>query len=279
MIYLTDLNKKKIDLVCRKLDDLSNIGNQILEKVEDKTQNIDLLIYRDFFERFIFCLDAIRSILPNYEYNTYSKDYSLALLLRTSLLDFMTILYLMTFLDKDSNVNVSKNYKTELGRLLTGHIKRILERVIGDRQYKQIDNEEYKRIINYYHSNFSFLFENDTFDINVPLQSLKFKSEIRNKEIFKRLEKHPDRNINYYSRAIGLYDVYSKYEHYGVASRSFQRVDVNERFRNISLSIELIVEGIVKAFNFFKGIDNFDTEEKNLLLKCGNIKGILLKYN
>ena len=277
MIKLTKIRKRNIKPICRKLKGINFIGQSIIEKFEGKTDDIDILIYRDLFERFIYCFSSVRTILPNYNEKTFSKDYALALILRTSLLDFLTIAYLKTYYDEfDINIIKKIDYKSELGKFLCSHIRRIYVRLNKDYSDGHIIEKNYIHMINDFHRRYNFLFkENVKFNPKDPTKTLKYKNEIRNDDILKRLVNYPDNKVKNYSRAFGLYEIYSKYEHYGVSSRDFQKVDVNDRFDNIKNSLNFLIEGIIIAFDFFKKNIDLKSEEEMIKSNINKLKQII----
>lgn len=276
MKKITDLNQYKIDNLPRTLKNICDIGYQIIDKIEDKTNNIDKLIYRDYFERFIFCFDSLRVLILDFNENSYAKDYSIALILRTSLLDLQHVVYLKTYYeDFANNKDSKKNYESELGKLLCSHIKRSFDRIYKDYLSGYIKKNDYEKMINSFRHDYAFLFDNTKpFDTENPTDLLIYKKEISNREIVGRLSNHQDNQNRFYSRAAGLYEVYSKYEHYGIASRRMQRVDVNERITNVLNSLELIIDGAAFSLAFLKTITNIDMEEEIFRKHGGRLKGI-----
>ncbi len=277
MIILSSLNLKKKQLVCSSLEKMTDIGFKIIDKLEDKTFNVDKLIYRDYFERFIFCFDTIKTLLPEYSESTFSKDYTIALTLRTSLLDFLNVVYLtILFQEYDPTVQRKCDYKSELGKVLCSHLRRTFYRF--NKEYLSgnfSQNNFTKTIKNLYHD-YIFLFNTkETLNIENPSETLIYKQEISNKTIINKLKASSDINIRNYGRAIGFYELYSKYEHYGILSRRFLRVDVNERFRNILESIKLLIVGATASITFFRNVTDIEIEEKEFIKNSRILNGLL----
>jgi hypothetical protein len=279
MENLSDLNEYKKTIIVSKLNEISRIGFAIIDKLEDKTFNVDILIYRDFFERFIFCFDNVSTLLNEFDSNTYSKDFAIALNLRTSLVDFLNVIYLTLYFLEDNPIVDSKvNYKSELGKTLCSHLKRVLDRFNMEYLKGDFKEGEYKQLVERFYKQYFFLFNHDEeFNIKEPSKTLIYKHEITNQTIVKKLISHSDIHIKNYARAIALFEIYSKYEHYGILSRRFQRISVNERFKNIIDSLELLIDGAWASFNFFRNVTDIKREEDDFIRMGGLLKGIIIK--
>lgn len=277
MIILSSLNSKKKQLVCTSLERITDIGFKIIDKLEDKIFNVDILIYRDFFERFNFCFDAIKTLLPEYHENSFSKDYTIALTLRTSLLDFLNVAYLtIHYQEYNPTIQRKRDYKSELGKILCSHLKRTFYRLNKEYLSGNFNKSNYTKTIKNLHRDYIFLFNpEESFNLENPSETLIYKQEISNKTIINKLKTHSDINIRNYGRAIGYYELYSKYEHYGILSRRFLRVDVNERFRNILESLELLIVGATAAISFFRNVIDIKNEEKEFSENSLALNGII----
>lgn len=263
MTNLSEFNIKKRKLICDSLVKISDMGFNIIEKVENKTVNVDILTYRDYFERFIFCFDSIKLLLIGYNEKTFSKDFTIALVLRSSLVDFLNVIYLKIYYQEyNPSIQTENNYKTELGKTLCSHLRRVFDRFKKEYLSGNFKEQDYTKTINRFYNDYIFLFDPDMkFDIKDPARNLIFKKEISNKMIIDKISSQSDIRTRNYGRAIGLFELYSKYEHYGILSRRTQRVDVNERFRNILESLELLIEGAIFAISFFRMIIDIKNEE------------------
>lgn len=277
MIKLSELNIQKRDLICNSLESISIIGSEIINKVENKTLNIDVLIYRDLFERFIFCFSSVGLLFKDYNESTFSNDYAISILLRTSLIDFLNVVYLKIHHNEYETEKESKqNYKTELGKFLCSHLKRVFDRMNKEYLSGNFSDQNYSKTILALKNDYIFLFEKDSeFNIKEPWKTLIYKKEISNKTIIDKLKTQPDLRVRNYGRAIGLFDLYSKYEHYGILSRRFQRVDINERFRNVNESLDLLIIGAEYAITFFQYITNLEHEKKLFYENSSKLKRII----
>lgn len=277
MIKLSELNRQKRDFICKSLESASRIGFEIIEKVENKTFNVDVLIYRDLFERFIFCFNSVRLLFKDYNEITFSNDFAITILLRTSLVDFLNVVYLkLHYQEYETEKNSNQNYKTELGKILCSHIRRTLDRSNKEYSSGNFSEQNYTKTTLALYKDFNFLFEtNKEFNIKDPCSTLIYKNEISNKTIINKIKSQEDIRIRNYGRAIGLFELYSKYEHYGILSRRFQRVDINERFRNIIDSLDLLSVGIMYSISFFQNIIDIKDEKQLLFNNLGRLERII----
>ncbi|MBC8319547.1 MAG: hypothetical protein H8E34_02370 [Bacteroidetes bacterium] len=277
MIKISKLNRQKRDLICNSLESTSRIGSDIIEKVENKTFNVDVLIYRDFFERFIFCFDSLRLLFKDYNETTFSNDYAITILLRTSLVDFLNVAYLkIHYQEYETKKNSNQNYKTELGKTLCSHLRRTLDRSNKEYLAGNFSEQAYKKTTLALYKDFHFLFDTTKeFNIKDPCNTLIYKNEISNKTIINKIKSQNDIRIRNYGRAIGLFELYSKYEHYGILSRRFQRVDINERFRNIIDSLDILIVGTMYSISFFQNIADIKSEKKLLLDNLNMLERII----
>jgi len=277
MIKLSEPNTQKRDLICNSLESTSLIGYEIIDKVENKTLNIDILIYRDLFERFIFCFNSVGLLFKDYNETTFSNDYAISILLRTSLVDFLNVVYLKIHHNEYETKKESKqNYKTELGKFLCSHLKRVFDRMKKEHLSGNFSDQAYSKTILALKKDYNFLFEKDSeFNIKEPWKTLIYKNEISNKTIIDKLKTQPNIRVRNYGRAIGLFDLYSKYEHYGILSRRFQRVDINERFINVIESLDLLIVGTEYSISFFQNITGLKHEMKLFYENSSKLKRII----
>lgn len=277
MHKLSELNSHKRDLICSSLESISRIGFGIIDKVENKTFDVDVLIYRDFFERFIFCFNSVKLLLKDYSETTHSNDYAISLLLRTSLVDFLNVVYLkLHHQEYDASKNLKQNYKTELGKALCSHLRRVLDRINKEYLSGNFKELNYTKTTLALYKDYNFLFDrNSEFNIKEPCKTLIYKNEISNKTIIDKIKSQSDTQVRNYGRAIGLFELYSKYEHYGILSRRFQRVDINERFRNVIDSLGLLIVGAEYSISFFQDIVDLINEKQLFYQSSSNLKRII----
>ena len=89
---ISKLNKSKIIRIRHHLEIISKEGLLIIENNKE-----NLSVYESFFERYIFSLESIYTLLKGFSIDKKFRSYPIALILRASLLDSLIILYLRTF--------------------------------------------------------------------------------------------------------------------------------------------------------------------------------------
>ena len=62
-------------------------------KENDNTFNV----YCSLFKRYIYCLDTINLLIADFNFELKHREQSIAIVLRASLLDYLTTLYLRTY--------------------------------------------------------------------------------------------------------------------------------------------------------------------------------------
>ncbi|MCW3126097.1 MAG: hypothetical protein JWO03_1755 [Bacteroidetes bacterium] len=169
------------------------------------------IIYQNLLQRLYISISAIDVLINEFKRNQYYK-FPIALQARSCLLDSITILYLILFIDK----NDQTRFRSQLARL---NLYRATEL---NRNYLegQIDLPTFSRYISEF--NFDDNFTKDAIPVLTSVKILlprQMAEEIRKNNQF-----------SWFFEAYKLYDFYSKYEHYGVLSKGFLEMPAEHDF-------------------------------------------------
>ncbi len=272
---LNELNSNKIIRIRVILGEIVKYGFSIFNQFNGKRKHIHVVTYGNYFLRFIYCFEAVKTLLKDFDKNKAYHEYSIALILRASLLDTLTILYLKSYyLELQSTPDSSApNYNTEFGKLLSDQIKRIFKVDRNDENFKP---EVFRELVDKVKSNYNYLFKEDIpIDYNAPEKCLIFGdggNDITRKKIEERLNSAKNVESNF-KHIFNLYDLYSKYDHFGVVGTTLMRLDINEIFQNILNSLYYLVEGISVSLEFMRYDKNIQNDYDNLREQLGYLGG------
>jgi len=279
-IQLTDLNFNKVCRIRHILSEMETECSQIIRYFEGKIESVEIDVYASFFIRFANCLEATKTLLADFHKGKPYREHSIALLLRASLLDYLTMLYLETYYIEYRNNPKTEcpNYKTELEKLLSSQIRRIISISELDKQGKHFNKHSFNEYIDKVYLKYNFLFEPSVkLDYNKPSNSLKYKNgndEITNTKIRIRLDNvMRDSDINYV-HVFSLYDIYSKYDHFGLISMSLKNMDTNEAFENMKNSLHYVLDGISRCMYILKNHYAIACNYNQIIKQIRELRGV-----
>jgi len=278
---LSNINRKQTIKIVDNLDKIVALGFQIEKKFQGRSLHIETSVYASYFQRFICCYESVSMCIKKFNNGIYHFEYPISILLRASLLDCLTLIYLRSYYEEiPTELNNTKpNYNTELGKLLSSQIRRILTPSKADRNSNQFNLDSFKNTIDVTVEKFGYLFnDSKNIDYNKPSRSLiygKHSDEITNPIIRKRLDHKYNYSDHYHPHIFYLYDIFSKHDHFGMMSMLLSKMDINEVFENFSWSLYYIRDGIVLSLEFLRREENFEQEYHEFKRLCRNLGGII----
>ena len=263
---LSEENKNKLKISLEILNDIHLAANSALKKIESPEFSPLEFITINFLDRFSTNIISLNVLLSKFEEN-YKLETSIGLLIRTSLYDFMTLAYLMSY------VYDSRKYKTELAenilyeqieRLFCDHIKFSINYLKIVYEKKILTDKNYKLAIDNIRKDYYFVFKSISGNYYNAEKDLKQTKTISSKELFNRLITHEIGKSN--AAAYDLYNYYSKYEHFGIMTHYLQQQGINNDFRNIVLSLKFVLNGIGICVSYF-ALNGFELTKETDMLK------------
>lgn len=246
-----------------------------------KENNKELNVYHSLFRRYIYCLDTINLLITDFDKDTKYREHSIAIVLRASLLDYLTTLYLRTFhAEKKAGVkSLKSSYDEEFDKLLSEQIRRILTVSPKDKNTSAYNHESFCKSVDTMYSNFRTLFDDSKpIDYEKPANSLKYKrqDDISSNEIRKRLDNF-SKNLKGidYLHVFSLYDIYSKYDHFGVMSMLLEHMDINEVSDNMLWSVFHITDGISFCVDLLKDEVGCESDFDKMLKEIDYLRGVI----
>ncbi len=223
-----------------------------------KENNNSYNVYHNLFNRYVSCFESIKILINDFEKGNTHRSYPIAIILRASLLDYLTTLYLRTFyVEKQAGIKSEKSsYEEEYDKLLTEQIRRLITVSERDKKSDSYNHKVYCNFVDKIYIHFNQLFDKSKpLNYNRPIDSLiyKRKDDIKPETIRKRLDsfaKHTQ-GIDYLT-VFTLYDLYSKYDHFGTASILFANSEINDVYKNMFWAIFHITDGLGFCIDFLK---------------------------
>lgn len=228
-------------------------GFNLINENDDKFD-----IYQSLFKRYIYCFESINLFLQDFDKSKAHRAQSIGIILRASLLDYLTTLYILTFqVEKKNGTEKEKiAYQNVINKLLSEQIRRFLTVSESDKKLPSYNREKFKKTVDSYRKIFHYLFDHSKpIDYNKPSKSLIYNpsDDIKSKAILKRLDSFPKESIKLnYKEVYGLYDIYSKYDHFGIASMTLEHLTINEICENMFWSIFHLTDGLSFCVDLMK---------------------------
>lgn len=273
---LTELNENKLIQIRVHLRNILKEGFQLIEE-----NSSFFNIYQSLFRRYIYAFESLNILTKDFDHTKTYRANSIAVILRASLLDTLIIIYLKTFqFEKERGSDIEKaNYKNEIDKLYSEQIRRFITVSEPDKKTTIYDHKEFCEMVDKIHKTFNFLFVDDkALDYNKPSKSLKFKSndDITNKKIRNRLDNYSDQLEDYnYLEIFSLYDIYSKYDHFGVASMTLEYNTPNEICDHMFWSIFHIADGITFCINLLKKEAGSKSDFEKIHYELSCLRGVV----
>lgn len=225
-------------------------------------------------------MESLNILLKDFDEEKRYREFAIPIVLRASLLDYLTILYLATFQsEKKINPALSINYEIEIDKLISEQIRRLISIAENDKQTSFYKHSDLYEAVDLFREKFYHLFDpNIPIDYNKPEKSLRYKSQddIKSTTIRKRLDFVASGLIDiHYQDVFYLYDLYSKYDHFGTASMLLEYMDIDTTSSNILSAIFHIAEGIGFCTDLMKDEtacnSNFDKLDYEISLLRGTV--------
>lgn len=272
---ISELNENKLFQTKVYFKIILEEGFRIID--ENKSQ---FNIYHSLFRRYIYCFENLNVLLQGYGNDKRYREHAISIVLRASLLDYLTTLYLATYqAEKKLCPEKTINYEIEIEKLISEQIRRIINIAENDKKNPLYFHGEIRQTVDLIKENFDYLFdEKIPIDYNKPGKSLRYKAhdDIKSSTIRKRLDDVSNKLENIlYEDVFYLYDLYSKLDHFGTVSMFLENIDVNLACNNILGSIFHIAEGIGFCIDLIKDetncLSNFDVINSQIGLLRGSI--------
>jgi hypothetical protein len=258
-------SEQKLNLTIDLLSKIVRVGNSAQEKFPQAHYEIIVFVFIGYLERLTASLDSINILLQQYKDKPYIET-SIGLIIRASLLDYMTMAYMSTFFSdiksKDDTEGEIK-FQEKFNALICDQIHNTFKYLKLTKSSNLISQEDYNSAIENCYKNYHFAFIDDQVDYDHPEQKLICTKFVSPRDMFTRIHNHP--LTKKYSKVYDLYIYYSKYEHYGIMTHFMQNQGFDNNFSRIILSIKYIIRGIGATFAFLDNPKDKLIEEKKQL--------------
>jgi len=243
------------------IDELVALGKASLSKFPTDDYELLKFVFINYLDRFTYSLDSINILLRSYEKNP-NIETSIGLIIRTSLLDFMTVSYMRVhYSDISPNDNVAKEKFDEVfNSLLVDHINNTFKYVKLAKNVGFINDIEKTETIDSLYHTYNFLFKTKIVDYDNPGESLISQKFITSREIFIKLVSHSLTKSD--AHVYDMYMYYSKYEHFGIVTHFLQRQGVNVDFSAMIQSLTFVVKGLGLSMGFLSSLPDVLVSEK-----------------
>jgi len=252
-------NNEIIDKTSNFINDYTKIITQFLKNISGKNLGPKYKLSTEFIlevlKRFNANSIAVNNLLVLLK-NNFTLIHPIGLLIRSSLLDFIMLMYLNSK-NNSEIINDKEWIESQLKIIFCNQL-----------EYIQKDFNNSKKI----NSNYNVNSSNDLLVEKFPDFFIKGTYKLRFKKAKSTIEMIEEMKNNSYTKPfVGVYErwsFYSKYEHYGVLTYDIQRVDEIIILSGIAKSIWTILIGIMNCFNMVPQINdkiNIDSEIKDKL--------------
>lgn len=245
-------NEVKLREIIILLNDISRAGFKARGKFyNEELHGLDYFVVC-YIERFVDTLCSINTLIANPENRIYTET-SVGIIIRSSLLDLITIAYLYSYKMEIIDEETQEKFDTEFDKFMIDHIANNIKYFKTARDTGIATPDEYKLIIENLWSSYGFAFKDKTIDYDNPENKLISKEFLSPKQMFLRIRNH--HFTKEYAKIYDLYIYYSKYDHFGIMTR-FMLEQNSENFETFIYAMKFVSNGIV-ASSFLFSETNF----------------------
>lgn len=265
MNYLSAKNQNKLVRVVKLLDLIVKTGKDAINKFTEESYKIEIFVYLNYLERFTYGLESINLLLIHYPKNP-NVETSIGLIIRTSLLDFMTVTYLVSYqadIKSEIDTEGGEKYDKQFNAFLSDQMYNTIMYLKLVRDMFVITQNDYKEAITNLQLTYKSLFTDEHVDLINPENKLISKKFASPKELFKRIHNSP--LTQKFSKIYDLYTYYSKYEHFGLMTHYMQRRGEDNNFETIIDSLKYLIKGIGFSFAYLSHPNDVLKNEKDKL--------------
>lgn len=259
-------NEQRLKDAILLLDRIVATGNAALKKFPTDHYELIVFTFINYLERFVFNLDSINILLRQYKTKP-NVETAIGLVIRASLLDFMTITYLSSYQadikSKDDKEGEAK-FDKQFDGLIADQIYNTIKYLKLTRDTGLITQADYKKALENSWHTYNFVFTDTVVDYDNPEKKLISREHKSPKELFTRIHNHP--LTKKFSIVYDLYTYYSKYEHFGIMTHFIQRQGLDNDFDTMIAAMKYMVRGIGASFAFLSYPTDKLTDERKLLL-------------
>ena len=237
-------------------------------------------IYNSLFKRYIYNFESVSVLLKDFDVNKKHRILPISIVLRASLLDYLTTLYLITFqAEKKIKGKLDKEYKIVVDKLMSEQIRRIISVNENDKKTKFYNYNEHCQTVDLLKVKFPYLFDqNIEIDYNKPSKSLIYNinDDIKPGTIRKRLDDISNQLENiHYEDVFYLYDLYSKYDHFGTISIFLENINIDLVCSNILGALFHISEGLGFCIDLMKEEVNCKSDFIKIEHEISSLRGVI----
>ena len=251
-------NNEIIDKTSNFINDYTKIITQFLKNISGKNLGTKYKLSTEFIlevlKRFNANSIAVNNLLVLLK-NNFTLIHPIGLLIRSSLLDFIMLMYLNSK-NNSEIINDKEWIESQLKIIYSNQLNHTLKDF--DKQYINPKLTQLKDLLAEKFPSLIIKKEG--------IYNIKHKGKISTYDMILKMK-----NNSYTKPFVGVYErwsFYSKYEHYGVLTYDIQRVDEIIILSGIAKSIWTILIGIMNCFNMVPQINdkiNIDSEIKDKL--------------
>jgi hypothetical protein len=232
----------KIEEVKTLLDDISKAAGVELKKFNAPSYEMPTFIFCNLLERAAINIITIRILIERLE-KMPSIEGPIGILLRSNLLDYMIGLYLRSVIKKDLELKDGKDYLNEaIKPIATDHIKYSLMYLKRLKDTVNCTDEMYRNGIKSLHGSYRVFFKEGEINYSKPEEMLIQSSSISPSKLFSKINTPGQKN--YTHRLYDFYQLYSKYDHFGILTNHLQARGRIASYKNLVEALKFVVQGM-----------------------------------
>lgn len=231
-----DMNKKVVEAFERCPEILRiviDVSEKTLLLARKKEKNMMLIFCISMLERIHAASEGIAVLLKEYSHNHRKFDFSIGIITRSVLLDYLIMLNVIEILHRKNHDPVARQEELE-----TFCLTMLSDSAIHTLKYfkSNLDSIPKERLKGMYSMQVrlhEYCFEPYAHDGSEPI--LKIKKQFSQQELVKRLKK--SKELSHLSRKEDWYMYYSKYDHFGQMYHGISKQSIADEFLNMDLAL------------------------------------------
>lgn len=210
---------------------IENIKSSLFSFNKENPKDYHVRIFHNFLQRTYYGTRSILALFKEFEKDTNFK-FPIGLQVRTCLLDFLTISYLIKFVGNE------QSFRREIARLNCISVKRTYKEIKDDFEQEKLTQNEFEDEIITLHSHFQ-----DNFSLKTGNQLPTLNTQIKPISPKAMADDILAGSLSQHGLSYEIYQYYSKYEHYGTFTKAILDFPPEYEFDKLVLSFLFILRG------------------------------------
>lgn len=244
MNHLSITNNEKLNRAIQFSGQIVEVASKALDKFKEPEYSTIEYICIEYLDRFICGFDSLCILLKEYRSKEH-LDTAIGILIRTHLLDLITLSYLICYkedADNKGDHETKEQFQVEFDKFMVDGLEKSLSFLKLALELALFSKQEYNTAVDSLKQTYSMVFKDEPIDYDKPKDNLINRGLPPIALIFKKIRSHE--LTSNFSEIYDLYTYYSKYEHFGIMTGVMLRQEPEKKFETLIHGLKYLSKAI-----------------------------------